>query len=67
MIYYEDGKGRVNGRLYEAGSGWVAEVGSYHRKAKFCNFFANKSARFKTFHQAENYLFKNGCVMTAVA
>lgn len=67
VIYYEDGKGRVTGRLYEAGSGWVAEVGAYNPKSKFCKFFATKSVRFKKFRQAEQYLYANGCAMTAIA
>ena len=67
MIYYINSKGKMMGRLYEYREGWVAEVGRYEPKAKFCRFFATRSANFKTYHQAEKYLFENGGVMVAIA
>ena len=67
MEYYVNKRGKVIGRLYECGSGFAAEIGRYSTKAKFCRFFANKSAKFKTYHQAENFLFKNGCVSVGIA
>lgn len=67
MSYYENSKGEITGRLYETDSGWVAEVGRFNRKAKFCQFFANRSARFKKFRQAEKYLYDAGCVTVAIA
>lgn len=61
MTYYEDKDGQVIGRLYEAGSGWAAEIGRRAEKNCF-GFIAVKGVKFKTFRQAESYLLSNGCV-----
>ncbi len=67
MEYYLDKNDKIIGRLYECSGGFAAEIGGYNPQAKFCQFFANKSAKFKTYRQAENFLFKNGCVNVAIA
>ncbi len=64
MIYYENSKGEIVGRLYETGSGWAAELGRQAEKVNF-GFIAIKGMRCKTHAQAEKYLYENGCVCAA--
>lgn len=66
MQYYENAKGEIIGRLYEAGSGFAAEIGRRATKSSF-GFIATKGVKCKTAAQAEKYLRMNGCVMAAIA
>lgn len=62
MIWYEDKRGRIAGRMYEAGASWGAEVG---RQGKF-GFVTVRSKRCRTYNEAERFLLENGCVCSAV-
>ena len=66
MFYYENSRGEIIGRLYEAGAGWVAELGRICESA-VSPFVASSSARFKTHKQAEQHLKAAGCVMAAAS
>jgi len=65
MFYYENSRGEIVGRLYEAGAGWVAEIGRISQSA-VSPFVAESSARFKTHRQAERHLKERGLVSAVV-
>lgn len=66
MVYYENSKGEVIGRLYEVSGGFAAELGRRAQKNTF-GFIATKGVKLKTQRQAERYLLENGCVAAASA
>ena len=64
MFYYENKNGEIVGRLYEAGSSWIAELGRLSENS-VAPFVALRSLRFKTHRDAERYLKSFGLTSAA--